>query len=94
MSLGYVRVGTQKKDDHAVQWWYFWEYEDGWAFARGGTCRTLREARHLIRGCHGLRDLERRRFLSRPTHYLLEDGSLEEINRGPYDLARRGRALP
>ncbi len=87
--LGYVRIGTDfQQSEQAVQWWYFWSYDDGWAFARGGNCRTLREARHKLSECHGIRERERARFLGRYDYQLMEDGSLREIDRGPYDIKR------
>lgn len=85
MNIGYVRVTDNRLHTDAVQWWYFWEYEDGWAFARGGTCRTIREARHLIESCHRQRARERQRFFERPVAVLEKDGSLTPIPRSPYE---------
>lgn len=90
MSIGYVRVTDNRFHPNAVQWWYFWEYEDGWAFARGGTCRTVREARHLIQACHVRRQHQRQRFLDRPVATLEKDGSLLPIPRSPYEAVREG----
>lgn len=85
--IGYTRVRDNRMWVDAVQWWYFWEYDDGWAFARGGRCRTLREARRLIRNCHGERQRERQAFLDRPKLLLTEDG-IVPIARSPYDTGR------
>jgi hypothetical protein len=87
-SLGHCRVGDHRKNDHAVQWWYYWPYEDGWEFARGGTCRTTREARHHLDRCHQIRERERQRFLQRSEYELLTDGSLRPIRRSPYELVK------
>jgi dipeptidyl aminopeptidase/acylaminoacyl peptidase len=86
--IGYQRIAGHAYHPRAVQWWYFWEEEDGWAFARGGSCRTVREARHLIRDCHSSRARERARFLERPLYVLETDGSLTPITRSPYEAVR------
>jgi hypothetical protein len=83
LAIGFARVNPYPADD-AVQWWYYWPYEDGWAFARGGSCRTLRQARRHLRDCHGIRERERNRFLRQPDAELLDDGSLRPFPRSPY----------
>ena len=87
LDCGWVRTGTDfEKHDTAVQWWYYRKDEDGWGFARGGTCRTTRDARHLVQDCHHTALAARRDYDSRSEYKMLEDGSLVEIDRGPYDI--------
>lgn len=86
ISSGHVRLGTQMYSEVAVQWWYFRDFEDGWAFARGGRCRTTREARKLISDCHHECVRERHYFQSRPDMEMLKDGSLVSARgRSPYE---------
>jgi hypothetical protein len=85
-SQGHTRLAGQQHNPVAVQWWYFRDYEDGWAFARGGRVRTTREARKKIRDCDHECSRERHYFESRPTHEMLDDGSLVPTRgRSPYE---------
>lgn len=84
MSQGYVRVTDDQMHPDAVQWWYWWQ-KPGWAFARGGRCRTIREARQLIRQAHGEMQREYYVFRNRPEAELLNDGSLRPFQRSPYE---------
>ena len=81
---GYVRVAGDQMAEDAVQWWYWWTYPDGWAFARGGRVRTVREARRMHRAAHAEMQRERRVFLKRPTHKLVE-GDPVPLARSPYE---------
>jgi hypothetical protein len=88
-SSGHVRLAGQNHTPNAVQWWYFRDYEDGWAFARGGRCRTTREARHLIRAASRACAVERHYFENRPEREMLNDGSLIPVRgRSPYEAVR------
>lgn len=84
MSQGYVRVTDDRMHPDAVQWWFWWQKE-GWAFARGGRCRTIREARKMIRAAYGEMQREHHAFLHRPVGELLADGSIREFERSPYE---------
>ena len=86
MSQGYVRVSPFNRPD-AVVWWYSHAFADGFVFARGGSVRTNRQARHAINDCKGMSEREHRRYVERPVARLMDDGSLEPINYGPYDIA-------
>lgn len=83
---GHIRLAGQEQNAVAVQWWYYRDYEDGWAFARGGRVRTTREARKKLRDCDHECERERHYFESRPTHEMLDDGSLIPTRgRSPYE---------
>lgn len=86
MSQGYVRVTDDRMHPEAVQWWYWWQKE-GWAFARGGRCRTIREARRLIREAHAEMQREYDAFTNRPDGVLQPDGSIRPLQRSPYEGA-------
>ena len=91
---GHIRLAGQDSNPLAVQWWYFRDYEDGWAFARGGRVRTTREARKAIRDADHECLRERHYFESRPTHEMLEDGSLVPTRgRSPYEATRLAELL-
>jgi hypothetical protein len=83
----YQRI-SEKYSPDAVQWWYFEQFEDEWAFARGGKCRKVREARRLIREAEAECRRERHRFLSRPTFVMETDGSLRPIQEPPYQAVQ------
>lgn len=88
-----IKSGFQRiiphQDPEAVAWWFVREFEDGFIYARGGRCRTTREARHLYRQHWDLSGREHVEFEERPLFFLREDGSLAEIDYGPYGVAQR-----
>lgn len=78
---GYVRVHPDERPD-AVIWWFVREFPDGFVYARGGETDKARHARKAIRDCWGHATATHRRWLERPTHRLMPDGSLNEIDYG------------
>lgn len=91
---GHIRLAGQGHNPLAVQWWFFRDYEDGWAFARGGRVATTRQARKAIRDAANECSRERHYFESRPTHEMLDDGSLVPTRgRSPYEAVEIARLL-
>lgn len=85
---GYQRIVPGFSPD-AVAWWYVVEFEDGYVYARGGRCRTTRDARDQLR-IHASRSRhDHVGFAKRPTARLMSDGSLEPIDYGPYGVEHR-----
>lgn len=75
---GYHRMTPHHADD-AVSWWFFRTWKDGFAFGRGGRCRTSREARHLITDLYNASEHQHHEWLRRPTHQLLPTGEIEGL---------------
>ena len=88
-NAGYQRINPRMAPD-AVIWWYVREYEDGFVFARGGRCRTTREARHILNEqMPKLCESEYAAFVNRPVAWMMDDGSLWPVDYGPYGIERR-----
>lgn len=81
---GYVRLIAGRHPE-AVSWWFVRTFDDGFVYARGGRCRTARQARAILQGLWTAAGAEHRAWIERASHRLRRDGSLELIDYGcPY----------
>lgn len=75
---GYARL-VPHHDEEAVTWWFYRDFDDGFAYARGGRLRSARQARKAIDAAWNASIAEHKRWLNRRTHELGKNGELVPI---------------